>query len=91
MPYEWDDAKAAINRKKHGVELATVEEFDWDTALVVPDDRLDYGETRWLALRLIGKRLFSLAFTLRGNRIRVISLRRTSRKERKLYDGQNQG
>jgi len=60
-------------------------------ALVVPDDRLDYGETRWLALGLIGKQLFSLAFTLRDDRIRVISLRRASRKERKLYDGQNQG
>jgi uncharacterized DUF497 family protein len=90
MRYEWDAAKAVTNWKKHGVAFASVEEFEWDTALVVADERLDYSETRWLALGLIGKRL-SLAVTLRGDRIRVISLRRASRKERKLYDGQSQG
>lgn len=91
MRYEWDAAKAAGNRTKHGVDFASVEGFDWATALIVADERFDYGEERWLALGLIDKQLFSLAFTLRGECVRVVSLRRASRKERKLYEAQNKG
>jgi uncharacterized DUF497 family protein len=86
MEYEWNPAKAAANRRKHGVGFNAVLDFDWATALVVADERADYGEPRWLALGMIGGRLHSLAFTIRGNRIRVISLRTASRKERTLYE-----
>jgi uncharacterized DUF497 family protein len=89
MEYEWDDAKAAANLRKHGVSFAIIDDFDWTTALVVADDRYAYGESRWLAIGMIGKRLHALAFTIRGNRIRVISLRAASRKERRLYDEQD--
>ncbi|MGB7260068.1 MAG: BrnT family toxin, partial [Pseudolabrys sp.] len=84
--YEWDVAKATANRRKHGVSFNAVLDFDWETALVVPDERADYGEPRWLALGMIGKRLHSLAFTIRRERIRVISLRAASRKERTNYE-----
>ena len=50
MQYEWDAAKAAPNRRKHGVSFNAVLDFDWATALVVADERVDYGEPRWLAL-----------------------------------------
>jgi uncharacterized DUF497 family protein len=91
MRYEWDAAKAVSIRTKHGVDFVSVEGFDWATALIVADERFNYGEDRWLALGLIDEQLFSLAFTLRGERIRVVSLRRASRKERKLYEAQNKG
>ena len=65
MAYEWNAAKAAANRRKHGVSFNAILDFDWSTALVVTDDRLDYGEPRWLALGMIGERLHSLAFTIR--------------------------
>lgn len=86
MEYEWDDVKAAANKRKHGVGFSIVLEFVWATALVVADDRADYGEPRWLALGLIEGRLYSLAFTIRAERIRVISLPAASRKERTLYE-----
>jgi len=89
MEYEWDEAKAVANRHKHGVGFDAIREFDWTSALVVADDRADYGEARWLALGLIGERLYSLAFTIRRGRIRVISLRMASRKERTLYEEEN--
>ncbi|HTQ81934.1 MAG TPA: BrnT family toxin [Pseudolabrys sp.] len=89
MEYEWNAAKAAANRRKHGVGFDAVLDFDWTSALVVADERADYGEPRWLALGLIGERLHSLAFTIRGERIRVISLRAASRKERVLYEEAN--
>jgi uncharacterized DUF497 family protein len=86
--YEWDDAKAAANLRKHNVAFAAVLDFDWDSALVVRDDRRDYGEERWFALGMVDRRLHSMTFTVRGERIRVISLRRARRKERALYDAQ---
>ena len=89
MAYEWNAAKAAANRRKHGVSFNAILDFDWSTALVVTDDRLDYGESRWLALGMIGERLHSLAFTIRRTRIRVISLRKAGRKERALYEEAN--
>jgi uncharacterized DUF497 family protein len=89
MVYEWDAAKAAANRRKHGVSFNAALDFDWSTALVVADDRLDYGETRWLALGIIEERLHSLAFTIRRTRIRVISLRKAGRKERVFYEEAN--
>ena len=71
MEYEWDEAKSVAN---------------WATAQVVADERADHGEVRWLALGLLGGHLYSLAFTICGRRIRVISLRTASRKERTLYE-----
>jgi uncharacterized DUF497 family protein len=88
MEYEWDPRKAAANQRKHGVNFGIVENFDWDTVLILLDDRRDYGEPRWLAIGMINQRLYSLAFTIRGNRIRLISLRAAGRKERTLYHEQ---
>jgi uncharacterized protein len=89
MEYEWDAAKAAANRRKHGVSFNAVLDFDWTTALVLADERANYGEPRWLALGMIGVRLHSFAFTIRRDHIRVISLRTASRKERALYEEAN--
>ncbi len=88
MDYEWDDAKSAVNMRKHGVPFAVIEDFDWSSAFVVPDERFDYDEDRWLAIGMIGSRLHALSYTIRGDRIRVISLRRAEPNERKLYHEQ---
>jgi uncharacterized DUF497 family protein len=48
---------------------------------------LNYGEDRTVALGFTANRLDVLVFTLRRNKIRVISLRRANRKEKKAYHG----
>jgi uncharacterized DUF497 family protein len=78
---EFDDAKDAANIAKHGVSLALAAELDLDTAVVVEDDRQDYGEVRFNAYGLIDGDLFALTFTLRGSNVRAISLRRARQKE----------
>ena len=88
MTYEWDDAKSASNVRKHGVAFEAIEEFDWSTALVVPDERFDYDEDRWFAIGMIGSRLHAVTFTMRRDRIRIISLRIAEPKERRLYHEQ---
>jgi uncharacterized DUF497 family protein len=88
MEYEWDGAKSASNVRKHGVAFEAIEEFDWSTALVVPDERFDYDEDRWFAIGMIANRLHAVTFTMRGDRIRIISLRIAEPKERRLYHEQ---
>ena len=48
-------------------------------------NRKRYGETRFIAAGLIGVRLFVLTFTLRGNAVRIISLRKANRREVQRY------
>ncbi|HYE48083.1 MAG TPA: BrnT family toxin [Azospirillaceae bacterium] len=83
----WDDGKRRANLAKHGIDFTAAEEFDWDAALVRPDDRLDYGEDRFIALGPIGTRLHVLVFTVRGRVVHVISLRKANARERRFYDG----
>ncbi|MGA9867478.1 MAG: BrnT family toxin [Acetobacteraceae bacterium] len=85
MEFEWDESKRASNLSKHGVDFAAVEAFEWETAAVQEDRRRDYGEQRWSAQGIISGRVHTLSFAVRGTRVRVISLRTASRKERAAY------
>lgn len=77
--YEWGNDKNKANQARHGVAFEAVGQFDWDGALVMFDEREDYGETRYIAVGRIGTRLHVLAFTDRGDKVRVISLRKANK------------
>lgn len=81
MRYEWDTDKARANLEKHGVSFEDVARFDWDSAIEAEDIRYDYGELRMQALGLIDNRLHVLVYTMRGNSVRVISLRKANRRD----------
>lgn len=83
---EYDPDKNALNFRKHGIEFALAEQFDYDTALNVEDARKNYGETRIVAYGLIGKRLYVMCFKPMGPaHIRIISLRKANKREEKIY------
>jgi uncharacterized DUF497 family protein len=86
MRFEWDEGKRAANLAKHGVDFVAVESFDFASALILTDDRKDYGEERRNALGLIGTRLHVLTFTWRDKTVRVISLRKANAREAKTYE-----
>ena len=81
--YEWDEGKRRFNIAKHGVDFTAMEAFEWDTAMVEPDDH--EGEYRWTAKGFIGAVLHLVVYTERGNRTRIISLRKARPTERKHY------
>jgi uncharacterized protein len=85
MEYEWDDAKAELNKQKHGVAFEDVHFFQFEAAKIVSDDRKDYGEERVVGIGLIGDRPFVIVFTERGSVRRVISLRKANKREIKSY------
>jgi uncharacterized protein len=88
MNVEFDPAKDDANLAKHGLSLSAAERFDWDTALVIEDDRFDYGETRFYALGYIGSRLHTMVYADVDDQdvIRVISLWPSVRSEVKRYE-----
>ncbi len=83
IEYEWDEGKDEANIAEGRLGFAAVEDFEWQTALIIPSSRS--GESRWAAIGYIGNRLHYVVYTTRQDRIRIISLRRASRKEEMLY------
>ena len=85
MRFEFNPDKDAANLAKHGVSLALARELDWEAALVWLDDRFEYGELRIIALAPRSRVLYYVAFVIRGEVRRIISLRRANRREVRRY------
>lgn len=86
MRVEFDSDKDRINRRKHGMSLEAAAEMDFLTAQIIRDDRRDYGEVRFRACGWIDRRLHMLVFTMRGDIVRAISLRKANDRERRRYE-----
>jgi uncharacterized DUF497 family protein len=86
MEIEFDPAKSESNLRKHGISLADAELMNINEATVEPDTRFDYGEQRFRAWGLIAGVLHILAFTIRGSKIRAISLRKSNAMENRRYE-----
>ncbi len=86
MRIAYDPAKNAKNRTKHGIGLAKAQHLEWDTAIVEPDTRRDYGEKRMIAYGYWGERLYVLVFTRRESGLRAISLRKANAREQRRYE-----
>jgi len=88
MIFEWDEAKAATNLRKHKVsfeEASTV--FADDLALTGRDPDHSVEEHRFITFGLSDKScLLVVSHTDRGSKIRIISARPATRSERKLYE-----
>ena len=83
---EWDERKAAQNQRKHGVPFALAAQFPFETALEALDPESEsHGEDRYLAIGKVGRTFYALCYTLRGEKIRVISLRKASPEEKRRY------
>jgi uncharacterized DUF497 family protein len=85
VKFEWDEDKRAANLKKHGVDFAIVDAFEWEDAVVLPDDRYDYGEPRYMAFGRIADRLHCVWFTKRSRTYRIIGIRKANRKEVRIH------
>jgi uncharacterized DUF497 family protein len=87
MRYDWNLAKAKANLLKHGVDFAdTVVVLEDDVAMTIKDPDYD-DEDRFITLGTdsLG-RLLVVVYTWRDNRIRIMSARRATRRERRDYE-----
>jgi uncharacterized protein len=88
MKIEFDPEKNARNIEERSISFEEAARFDWETALIIPDRRRDYGESRYRAFGFIENRLHALVFSPREGAIRVISLRKANRREALRYETQ---
>lgn len=85
MRVDFDPIKSERNRRERGLAFERAVEFDFSSALIAQDDRNDYGETRYVALGMLGHRLHVLCFTEVTDGIRVISFRKANDREVARY------
>ncbi|MFN7942254.1 MAG: BrnT family toxin [Thermoanaerobaculia bacterium] len=88
LRFDWDAGNAEKSWERHGVRGHECEEVFFGRPLLMLDDPgHSRSESRHFALgkTRTGRRLF-VAFTVRGERLRVISARDMSRRERRIHD-----
>jgi uncharacterized DUF497 family protein len=87
MDVEWDSKKASSNLKKHGVGFDEAVSALLDPMAMAQEDSDSEQEQRWVLIGMSArKRLLTVVYTLRdGERIRLISARKATRKEAVQY------
>ena len=89
MKFEWDPAKAKANIARHGVSFEAAQVVFADLqALELLDNSTE--EERW---RLLGRAAFDIllvVYTERGDRVRIISARKASKREQEVYREQGE-
>jgi len=87
MEYEWDQNKREINLIKHGLDfIISYKIYESDEKLTMPSDYKN--EQRWVDIAPVGEELLvlTMVYTYREERVRIISLRKASKEERRLYN-----
>jgi uncharacterized protein len=88
--FEWDERKATGNYARHGVTFAAARDVFKDPfAIEQLDDREDYGEDRFIIVGMVEGRLLFVAYTMRGETIRIISARGAEPHEQRRYHEDN--
>jgi uncharacterized protein len=88
--FEWDDAKAAQNLASHGVSFEAARLAFGDAfAVARADRRQNYGEERFILLGMVQERLLAVSYTMRSERVRLISARFAEPRERRRYHEEN--
>jgi len=90
MNYEWDPNKARSNFKKHGIRFAdAVGVFEDEYAITIQDEL--ESEDRFITIgRDFLRRILVVVYTFRGVIIRIISARKATARERRIYEEQNE-
>jgi uncharacterized DUF497 family protein len=84
---EWDAEKARLNLRKHGVDFAdAATALHDDIAITILDDDPDEQRFVTVGADALG-RVLVIVYTWRGPRVRLISARRATRRERLQYEG----
>jgi len=88
MNFEWDQAKARKNERKHGVSFSdSTEVFGDDFSSCVLDPDHSDNEEQYILFGMSAKGSYLVgSFTVRPNTIRIISAHRMTPSERKAYE-----
>ena len=88
LRFEWDEVKAAANLDKHGSSFDEAQTVFGDaTTITLFDDRHSDVEDRFIDIGMSAhRRILVVVYTENEERIRIISCRRATPKERRQYE-----
>ena len=89
MAVTWNRRKRAANLARHHIDLAAAERFDFASALLEDDFSSEEGEQRFRAIGWLDGWLHLLVFTLDGDDVHAISLRRATKQEHHRYEAES--
>ena len=84
MIFEFDENKSKINKEKHGIDFIEAQKLFSKKVKITEAKSID--EQRFLAIEFIKEKCWCMVFTLRGENIRIISVRRCRKKEKEYYE-----
>ena len=82
---EFDPAKRQAILNTRGLDIARAEEVLAGATLTVEDDRQDYGESRFITIGFLDRRMVILVWTPRDDAYRIISMRKANEREQAIY------
>ena len=86
MQFEFDDKKSDSNKDKHGIDFVEAQAL-WEDERYVKVPSKYLNEERYIVIGLIDGKHYSAIVTLRGENIRIISVRRARKEEVEFYEG----
>jgi Uncharacterized protein conserved in bacteria len=87
MTIEWDPEKAKSNFQNHKIRFSDAESVLFDPLALTREDEDADGEQRFVSIGTDAfNRVLVVVYTFRGDKIRIISARRATKKERKCYE-----
>ncbi len=86
VEFEWDENKARTNVQKHGIAFEEAAEVFFDPFHQRGDASTDYEQREFIIGYSLAQRILLVVYVERGERTRIISARRATRRERKLYE-----
>jgi len=85
VEFEFDEAKSQANKSKHGIDFVEAQVLWFDEMLVEIPARTE-DEPRFVVVGMISEKHWSAVVTYRGERIRIISVRRARVEEVAIYE-----
>lgn len=85
MEFEWDEPKRIANLRKHGIDFSDVPVVFSRTIVTIEDDRVDYGEERFITFGLLQGHVIAVVHTESEDYISIISARKATKYEQQTY------
>ena len=85
MEFTWSERKRSLNIKQHGLDFVDAPTVFAGATFTFEDDRFSYNEQRFVTLGLLAGIPVSIVHTETAHEIRIISFRKASREEARIY------
>ena len=85
MEIEFDTAKRDAILSERGIDMSRAQEVFTGPTWTLADDRGDYDEPRFMTYGYLDQRMVFLAWTYRGSRRRIITMRKANEREQRRF------